>query len=98
MKNVVEECAHLFQFCFVAVHLKQILTQKFVSKPLQNISWIVCSDVEFVSITVSRVAEAKMLRMNGTLYPPFPNTCLPGVQRDNLTFTLILSRAMYKNS
>jgi len=35
----------MFQFCFVefyAAHLKQILTQKFVSKPLQNISWTVC--------------------------------------------------------
>jgi len=38
-----------------------------------------------------------MLRMKGTLYPPFPPQCLHGVRTDNLTFTLIVSRIMYKH-
>jgi hypothetical protein len=65
----------MFQFCFVefyAANLKQILTQKFVSKPLQNISWIVFSGVEFVTVTISRVTEVTMLRMNGNIYMSFP--------------------------
>jgi hypothetical protein len=65
----------MFQFSFVdfyVAHLKQIQTQKFFSKPLQNISWIVFSEVEFISIPISRMTEVKMLRMNGTLYPLFP--------------------------
>jgi hypothetical protein len=90
----------MFQFCFVelyAAHLKQILTQKFVSKPLQNISWMMFADVEFVSIAISQVTEVKILRMNGNLYQPSPHTCFPGVRRDSLTFIFILSRVIYKN-
>jgi len=52
--------AHICFSCFVeffAPHLKQILTQKFVSKPLQNISWLVFSGIEFVSITISWLTE-----------------------------------------
>jgi len=35
-------------------------------------SVVVCPEVEFVTIKISRVTEFKMLRMNGNLYPPFP--------------------------
>jgi hypothetical protein len=87
----------MFQFCYVefyAAQWTQTLTQQFVLKPLHNIILIVFSDVEFVSIEISRVTEVKMLRMNGALYLRPPPTCLPGVRRDNLTFTLILCRVI----
>lgn len=86
MENIVAGSTHMFQFCYVefyAAHWTQILTQQFVLKPLHNIIWIVFSDVEFVSIEISRVTEVKMLRMNGALYLRPPPTCLSGVRRDN---------------